>query len=151
MCDEPLSGTSVLSGSSRTTHRGLRLSVLKHCLPRVSQDLPHGSLIASRSCGLFHIIYTHSSITMRQWDTKPALQSKAEKALWLSLTVCHVVPPWQQMAQVLPRETLLCEKPSYLTTITSKYLALLHRWRSSGNIPSTGVGLLKGMQTSSSI
>ena len=81
MHDEPLSATSVMSGSSRTTHRGLHLSVLKHCLPRVSQDLPHGSLAASRGYGLFHIICTHSSITMRQWDTKPALQSKAEKAL----------------------------------------------------------------------
>lgn len=122
-----------MSGSSRTPHRGLRLSVLKHCLPRASQDLPRGSLIASRGCGLFHIIYAHPSITMRQWDTKPALQSKAKKALWLSLTVCLAAPPRRQTGQVLPPETLLRKKPSYLTTIVSEYLALLHRWRSSGN------------------
>lgn len=112
MHDENPSGTSL---SSKTAHRGLRPSVLI-ALPGISQDLGDGSLIAQRACGFFHIISTHSPITLCAMQR---LSNTREGASRNYFCPSPCFPLWPQARQVHSGDMDVYRGP-YLTITTSE-------------------------------
>lgn len=135
MHDENLSGTSMMSLSSTTTHRGLTAWVYEYCLTGLSQDLQNVTLIAYRGYGFFHIISTHSSITVRSAVYAASSSKRGFRDGGYSWLLPHFpllttdktdategdLAIWRYM--VVKRQA----------TIASKHLPQLHTWRSSGN------------------
>lgn len=116
MHDENLSGTSL---SSKTAHRGLRLSVLIS-LPRISQDLGNGSRLAQRACGFFHIISTHSPIILWFGYVQCNLSATQGKEEALTISACRFVFPSDHRAGQVHTGDMDVYRGPYLTMTTSE-------------------------------
>lgn len=145
MHDENPSGTSL---SSKTAHRGLRPSVLI-ALPGISQDLGDGSLIAQRACGFFHIVSTHSPITLcamqRLSNTREGVSRN-----YFCPSLCFPLWPQGRTGTFRRHGCVQRSLPNHNDIWSTSPCYPAEGQMGTACLPLTGAGPSKGMQTLSS-